>query len=75
MVNYLHLKTNGMKQKKNLKKLQKDGALLKEEVDAEEIAEVVSSWTGIPVSKLMEGEMEKLLHLEGLPAQAGCWSG
>lgn len=47
-----------------LKELQKDGALLKEEVDAEEIAEVVSSWTGIPVSKLMEGEMDKLLHLE-----------
>ncbi|MCJ7519218.1 MAG: ATP-dependent chaperone ClpB [Anaerolineaceae bacterium] len=47
-----------------LKELQKDGALLKEEVNAEEIAEVVSSWTGIPVSKLMEGEMDKLLHLE-----------
>ncbi len=44
--------------------LQKDGALLKEEVDAEEIAEVVSAWTGIPVSKLMEGELEKLLKLE-----------
>jgi len=47
-----------------LSKLQQDGALLKEEVDAEEIAEVVSSWTGIPVSKLMEGELEKLLNLE-----------
>ena len=47
-----------------LKELQKNGALLKEEVDAEEIAEVVSNWTGIPVSKLMEGEMDKLLHLE-----------
>ena len=49
---------------KNLQQLQKDGALLKEEVDAEEIAEVVSRWTGIPVSKLLEGEMEKLVHLE-----------
>jgi ATP-dependent Clp protease ATP-binding subunit ClpB len=47
-----------------LTELQKGGALLKEEVDAEEIAEVVSTWTGIPVSKLLEGEMDKLLHLE-----------
>lgn len=47
-----------------LKELQQDGALLKEEVDAEEIAAVVSNWTNIPVSKLMEGEMEKLLNLE-----------
>ena len=39
-------------------------ALLKEEVDAEEIAEVVARWTGIPVSRLMEGETEKLLKME-----------
>ncbi|MBM3774451.1 MAG: ATP-dependent chaperone ClpB [Acidobacteria bacterium] len=39
--------------------------LLKEEVDEEDIAEVVSRWTGIPVSKLLEGEIEKLLRLEG----------
>ena len=38
--------------------------LLKEEVDEEDIAEVVSRWTGIPVTKLMEGELQKLLHLE-----------
>jgi ATP-dependent Clp protease ATP-binding subunit ClpB len=38
--------------------------LLKEEVTEEEVAEVVSRWTGIPVSKLMEGELQKLLHLE-----------
>ena len=38
--------------------------LLKEEVDEEDIAQVVSRWTGIPVSKLLEGEMQKLLHLE-----------
>jgi ATP-dependent Clp protease ATP-binding subunit ClpB len=38
--------------------------LLKEEVDEEDIAEVVSRWTGIPVSKLIEGELQKLLHLE-----------
>ncbi len=44
--------------------LQKDGALLKEEVSAEDIAEVVSRWTGIPVSKLVESEMQKLLKIE-----------
>jgi len=38
--------------------------LLKEEVDAEDVARVVASWTGIPVSRLMEGEIEKLLHME-----------
>ncbi|MEW6178494.1 MAG: ATP-dependent chaperone ClpB [Chloroflexota bacterium] len=47
-----------------LKEIQAQGALLKEEVDAEEIAEIVSRWTGIPVSRLMEGEMQKLLHME-----------
>jgi ATP-dependent Clp protease ATP-binding subunit ClpB len=38
--------------------------MLKEEVDAEDIAEIVSKWTGIPVSRLMEGEIEKLIHME-----------
>ena len=47
-----------------LKQLQAEGALLKEEVDAEEIAAVVSRWTGIPVSRLLEGEMQKLLRME-----------
>lgn len=47
-----------------LKELQKESTLLKEEVDAEEIAEVVGNWTGIPVSRLLEGEMEKLMHME-----------
>jgi len=47
-----------------LKQLQTEGALLKEEVDAEEIAAVVSRWTGIPVSRLLEGEMQKLIHME-----------
>ena len=45
----------------------KDGAgpkFLKEEVDAEDVAEVVAKWTGIPVSRLMEGEIEKLVHME-----------
>ncbi len=48
-----------------LQQLHADGnAMLKEEVDADEIAAVVSSWTGIPVSKLLEGEVEKLLQME-----------
>ena len=44
--------------------IQEAGALLKEEVDAEDIATVVSSWTGMPVCKLMEGEVEKLIKME-----------
>ncbi|GIU99311.1 MAG: chaperone protein ClpB [Actinomycetota bacterium] len=47
-----------------LAELQKDVKMLKEEVTEEDIAEVVSAWTGIPVSRLMEGEMQKLIHLE-----------
>ncbi len=47
-----------------VQQLQQQGALLKEEVDAEEIAAIVSKWTGIPVSKLMEGEREKLIRME-----------
>jgi ATP-dependent Clp protease ATP-binding subunit ClpB len=47
-----------------LRQLQANGALLKEEVDPEEIAEVVSKWTGIPISKLMEGERAKLIRME-----------
>ena len=44
--------------------LQGDSALIKEEVDAEDIADVVSRWTGIPVSKMLQSEKDKLLHLE-----------
>ena len=50
----------------HLNVLQKDNRMLKEEVDAEDIAEVVSKWTGVPVSRLLEGEMQKLVHLESL---------
>ena len=46
--------------------LQSHGAFLKEEVDAEDIAEVVSRWTGVPVSKLLEGEVDKLVRMEEL---------
>ena len=52
-----------------LEGLQRDHRFLKEEVDAEDIAEVVSRTTGVPVSKLLEGEVEKLLHLEHLLEQ------
>ncbi|WP_114749554.1 ATP-dependent chaperone ClpB [Pleomorphovibrio marinus] len=47
-----------------LKKMQEGSPLLKEEVDQEDIAAVVSKWTGIPVSKMIQSEREKLLHLE-----------
>ncbi|MBW1770822.1 MAG: AAA family ATPase, partial [Deltaproteobacteria bacterium] len=49
---------------KRLVELQTDRKMLKEEVDDEDIAEVVSLWTGIPVSRMMEGEREKLVHME-----------
>ena len=47
-----------------LKTMQGAAAMIKEEVDSEDIADVVSRWTGIPVSKMMQSEKEKLLHLE-----------
>ena len=47
-----------------LHQMQGDKAMIKEEVDAEDIADVVSRWTGIPVSKMLQSEKEKLLHLE-----------
>ena len=48
----------------DLKRKQGDSAMIKEEVTAEDIADVVSRWTGIPVSKMMQSERDKLLHLE-----------
>ena len=47
-----------------LSTLQKDGVFLKEEVDEEDVAEVVAKWTGVPVSKMLEGEMQKLVAME-----------
>ena len=47
-----------------LAELQKNQKMLKEEVDAEDVAEVVAKWTGIPVSKMLEGEIQKLLKME-----------
>src|SRR3982075_1029938 len=49
---------------KRINDLQAQGALLKEEVDEDDIAEIVAKWTGIPVSRLMEGEIQKLLRIE-----------
>jgi ATP-dependent Clp protease ATP-binding subunit ClpB len=51
-------------EQQKLAAVQKDGSLLSEEVTAEEVAEIVSKWTGIPVSKMMEGEQAKLLSME-----------
>jgi ATP-dependent Clp protease ATP-binding subunit ClpB len=58
------LETGFEEQQKHLAELQAEMTMLKEEVDEEDVAEVVSRWTGVPISKLMEGEMEKLVHLE-----------
>jgi ATP-dependent Clp protease ATP-binding subunit ClpB len=49
---------------RKMKEMQGEKTLLKEEVDSEDIAEVVAKWTGIPVSKMLQSEREKLLHLE-----------
>ena len=49
---------------KQLNEMQGDKALIKEEVDADDIADVVSRWTGIPISKMLQSEKDKLIHLE-----------
>ena len=49
---------------KKLTEMQKKGKMLKEEVDEEDVAEIVSKWTGIPVSRMLEGEVEKLVRME-----------
>jgi ATP-dependent Clp protease ATP-binding subunit ClpB len=59
-----HLEQDLKKEEDRLAALQKDGKMLKEEVDEEDVAEVVSKWTGIPVSRMLEGEVEKLIHME-----------
>ena len=51
-------------QETRLDELQGQGSLLKEEVDAEDVADIVSRWTGVPVSKLLEGEVEKLVKMD-----------
>jgi len=49
---------------KKLEDVQKNNQMLKEEVDAEDVAEVVSSWTGIPLSRMMESDVQKLIHMD-----------
>jgi ATP-dependent Clp protease ATP-binding subunit ClpB len=60
------VKLNGELEEKTaaLEELQKDKKTLKEEVDAEDVAEVVANWTGIPVTRMMESDVEKLIHME-----------
>jgi len=59
-----HLESELKKEEGRLAELQKSEKMLKEEVDEEDVAEVVSKWTGIPVSRMLEGEVEKLIHME-----------
>ncbi len=59
-----HLEQELKKEEERLAALQKNEKMLKEEVDEEDVAEVVSKWTGIPVSRMLEGEVEKLIHME-----------
>ncbi|MCM8776239.1 MAG: ATP-dependent chaperone ClpB [Candidatus Omnitrophica bacterium] len=58
------LEANLIKENEKLHKFQAGGKMLKEEVDEEDIAQIVSKWTGIPVSKLMQGEIQKLVEME-----------
>ncbi|MFO7541166.1 MAG: ATP-dependent chaperone ClpB [Chloroflexota bacterium] len=58
------LETDLQQAEQQLVEMQGEGALLKEEVDAEDIAQIVGKWTGIPVNKLLEGDIEKLVYME-----------
>lgn len=60
----LDLKKKLEKEEAALQKLQSKERMLKEEVEEEDVAEIVAKWTGIPVTRLMEGEVEKLVHME-----------
>ena len=60
----VHLEGELGEQNERLHEVQKEKTMLKEEVDEEDVAEVVGKWTGIPVSRLLEGEIEKLIRME-----------
>src|SRR5258708_21117745 len=61
----MHEMGRGFKvEKDKVGEFEQDGVMLKEEVDEEDVAEVVAKWTGIPVSKMLEGEMQKLVTME-----------
>ncbi|MCK4591493.1 MAG: type VI secretion system ATPase TssH, partial [Candidatus Latescibacteria bacterium] len=61
----VELEKNLKEAEQQLSEIQKNKKMIKEEVEEEDIAEVVSNWTGIPVSRLIEAEIEKLTHMEG----------
>ena len=60
----VELNTELEREHAKLAEIQKDNKMLKEEVDAEDVAEVVANWTGIPVSRMMESDVQKLIHME-----------
>jgi ATP-dependent Clp protease ATP-binding subunit ClpB len=60
----VELNTELEREHANLAEIQKNNKMLKEEVDAEDVAEVVANWTGIPVSRMMESDVQKLIHME-----------
>ena len=60
----VELNTELEREQTMLSEIQKDNKMLKEEVDAEDVAEVVANWTGIPVSRMMESDIQKLIHME-----------
>jgi ATP-dependent Clp protease ATP-binding subunit ClpB len=60
----LNLQKELEEENQKLAEIQAEGAMLKEEVDAEDVAEVVAKWSGIPVTRMLEGEKQKLLHME-----------
>ncbi len=60
----IELENQLVEQENRLAEMQTAGALLKEEVDGEDVAQIVSRWTGVPISRLMEGEIQKLLRME-----------
>jgi len=64
-----HLEKEQKREEEKLVELQKAGKMLKEEVDEEDVAEVVSKWTGIPVKRMLEGEVEKLIRMEEMLGQ------
>ena len=65
----LNLQKELEEENQKLAEMQAEGAMLKEEVDAEDVAEVVAKWSGIPVTRMLEGEKQKLLHMEERIAQ------
>jgi ATP-dependent Clp protease ATP-binding subunit ClpB len=70
----VNLEKDLMVQNQELTRLQKQGLLLKEEVDEQDIAQIVAKWTHIPITKLMEGETEKLINIENVLKETCGWT-